>query len=176
MARPLVSCALTLLALALTSAAQMDTGDGEGHNKHPLSPVLQRQIFLSGKVITDDGSPLPDRAEVETVCNGLKRARGLTDRLSRDQEDVARLFKELSFAGIKLVTLAEGEINELHVGLKGTMNALVVKDTGAKTRRGQEGRDPHAGFRTATDPHLAGTACRRPCGAGSAEKLGRETR
>ena len=27
------------------------------------------------------------------------------DRLSRDQEDVARLYKELSFAGIKLVTV-----------------------------------------------------------------------
>src|SRR5215831_11581206 len=37
------------------------------------------------------------------------------DRLSRDQEDVAALFKQLSFAGVKLVTISEGEINELHV-------------------------------------------------------------
>lgn len=36
------------------------------------------------------------------------------DRLSRDQEDVAGLYKQLSFAGVKLVTLAEGEINKLH--------------------------------------------------------------
>src|SRR5205809_4444533 len=50
------------------------------------------------------------------------------DRLSRDQEDVAALYKHLSFAGVKLVTTAEGEINELHVGLKGTMNALYLKD------------------------------------------------
>jgi site-specific DNA recombinase len=62
------------------------------------------------------------------------------DRLSRDQEDVAALFKQLSFAGVKLVTLAEGEINELHVGLKGTMNALFLKDLAAKTHRGLEGR------------------------------------
>ena len=34
-----------------------------------------------------------------------------------------------------LVTLAEGEITELHVGLKGTMNALFLKDLAAKTRR-----------------------------------------
>jgi site-specific DNA recombinase len=27
-------------------------------------------------------------------------------------------------------TLSEGEINELHVGLKGTMNALFLKDLG----------------------------------------------
>jgi len=48
------------------------------------------------------------------------------DRLSRDQEDVAALYKRLSFAGVKLVTVGEGEISELHVGLKGTMNALFL--------------------------------------------------
>jgi DNA invertase Pin-like site-specific DNA recombinase len=62
------------------------------------------------------------------------------DRLSRDQEDVAGLFKRLRFAGVRLVTLAEGEISELHVGLKGTMNALFLKDLADKTRRGLEGR------------------------------------
>ena len=62
------------------------------------------------------------------------------DRLSRDQEDVAGLYKALNFAGITLVTLAEGVISELHVGLKGTMNALFIKDLAAKTHRGLEGR------------------------------------
>ena len=40
------------------------------------------------------------------------------DRVSRDQADVATLFKHLRFAGVRIVTLADGEINELHVGLK----------------------------------------------------------
>jgi site-specific DNA recombinase len=62
------------------------------------------------------------------------------DRLSRDQEDVAALYKRLTFAGVRLVTLAEGEISELHVGLKGTMNALFLKDLAAKTHRGLRGR------------------------------------
>jgi hypothetical protein len=31
------------------------------------------------------------------------------DRLSRDQEDIAALFKRRQFAGIRLVTLGEGE-------------------------------------------------------------------
>ena len=62
------------------------------------------------------------------------------DRLSRDQEDVAGLYKRLRFAGIRIVTLAEGEITELHVGLKGTMNALFLKDLAAKTHRGLRGR------------------------------------
>jgi DNA invertase Pin-like site-specific DNA recombinase len=66
-------------------------------------------------------------------------AEGL-DRLSRDQADIANLYKQLSFLDIQLVTLAEGEITELHVGLKGTMNALYLKDLAQKTRRGLEGR------------------------------------
>ena len=62
------------------------------------------------------------------------------DRLSRDQENIAGLFKQLTFAGVRLVTLSEGDIGELHVGLKGTMNALFLKDLAHKTRRGLEGR------------------------------------
>ncbi|HUW73584.1 MAG TPA: recombinase family protein [Methyloceanibacter sp.] len=62
------------------------------------------------------------------------------DRLSRDQEDVAALFKQLSFCNVRIVTLSEGEISELHVGLKGTMNALYLKDLAQKTKRGMEGR------------------------------------
>ena len=55
------------------------------------------------------------------------------DRFSRDQADVATLFKHLHFSSVQIVTLAEGEISELHVGLKGTMNALFLKDLAAKT-------------------------------------------
>ena len=62
------------------------------------------------------------------------------DRVSRDQADVAVLYKHLRFAGVGVFTLSEGEINELHVGLKGTMNALFLKDLAAKTHRGQRGR------------------------------------
>jgi site-specific DNA recombinase len=62
------------------------------------------------------------------------------DRLSRDQEDVAALYKHLSFSGVRLITIGEGEISELHVGLKGTMNALFLKDLRIKVKRGLEGR------------------------------------
>ena len=62
------------------------------------------------------------------------------DRLSRDQEDIAFIFKRLAFAGVKILTVADGEISELHIGLKGTMNALFLKDLAAKVRRGMRGR------------------------------------
>ncbi|WP_336974624.1 recombinase family protein [Sphingobium aromaticiconvertens] len=62
------------------------------------------------------------------------------DRLSRDQEDIAGLFKRMAYADVKIVTLSEGEVSHLHVGLKGTMNALFLKDLADKTRRGLRGR------------------------------------
>lgn len=62
------------------------------------------------------------------------------DHPSRDQEDIAGLFKRMSFANVKIVTLSEGEVSHLHVGLKGTMSALFLKDLADKTRRGQRGR------------------------------------
>ncbi|WP_119084620.1 recombinase family protein [Altererythrobacter sp. B11] len=62
------------------------------------------------------------------------------DRLSRDQEDMAGIYKRMTFSDIKIVTLSEGEISPLHVGLKGTMNALFLKDLADKVRRGLRGR------------------------------------
>jgi DNA invertase Pin-like site-specific DNA recombinase len=62
------------------------------------------------------------------------------DCFSRDQEDTAGLFKRLTFAGVNIVTLAEGDITHLHIGLKGTMNALFLKELAEKTRRGLRGR------------------------------------
>ena len=62
------------------------------------------------------------------------------DQLSRDQEDIAGLFKRMQFAGVRIVTLSEGDVSHLHIGLKGTMNALFLKDLADKTRRGQRGR------------------------------------
>jgi site-specific DNA recombinase len=62
------------------------------------------------------------------------------DRLSRNLGDIAKLFEKLTHYGVRIVTIAEGEITELHVGLKGTMNALFLKDMAAKVRRGQRGR------------------------------------
>src|ERR1700681_4489704 len=44
------------------------------------------------------------------------------DRFSRDQEDTAGLFKRLTFLGVRIFTLGEGEITHLHVGFNGTMN------------------------------------------------------
>jgi len=62
------------------------------------------------------------------------------DRLSRDLEHIANFHKQTSFAGVQVVTIAEGDISELHIGLKGTMSALFLRDLAQKTHRGLEGR------------------------------------
>lgn len=62
------------------------------------------------------------------------------DRLSRNQADIARLYQQLMFSEIIIETVTEGAISEMHIGLKGTMNALFLKDLGIKTHRGLKGR------------------------------------
>lgn len=62
------------------------------------------------------------------------------DRISRDLEHIAAFHKEATFCGVRIVTLAEGDISDLHIGLKGTMGALYLRDLSQKTRRGLEGR------------------------------------
>lgn len=62
------------------------------------------------------------------------------DRVSRDQEDVARFYKRVRFAGAKIVTLSEGEIGTLHIGMGGTISAIYIEQLAQKTRRGQIGR------------------------------------
>ena len=54
------------------------------------------------------------------------------DRLSRDQENIADLYKRMRFAGVRIVTLSEGEVSGLHIGLEGTTGALYLKDLADK--------------------------------------------
>jgi len=86
------------------------------------------------------------RPEFQCLIEGARRklfevvlAESL-DRFSRDQEHIASFHKQMRYFGVRILTVAEGEINELHIGLKGTMNALYLKDLGEKTHRGLEGR------------------------------------
>ncbi|OYW56837.1 MAG: hypothetical protein B7Y80_01770 [Hyphomicrobium sp. 32-62-53] len=62
------------------------------------------------------------------------------DRLSRDLEDIAGLYKRLRFSGLEIVTLADGSVNKMHVGLKGLMASIFLDDLAQKTKRGHIGR------------------------------------
>lgn len=62
------------------------------------------------------------------------------DRLSRDMEDMARLYKHLTFAEQDIYTVSEGHITQMHVGIGGMMSEMYLSELRRKTHRGLEGR------------------------------------
>lgn len=62
------------------------------------------------------------------------------DRLSRDQEDLAGIFKRLTFYGIRIQTVNEGATTSLHIGIRGIVGSMFLTDLGNKVRRGLSGR------------------------------------
>ncbi len=105
----------------------------------------EKQGYQVAEIYCDEGvsgSHLINRHGVSQMLSDAldNRFQGIItedlSRLSRDQEDVAGFFKRMSFIGIWIETVTEGMINELHIGLKGTMNALYLKDLADKTKRG----------------------------------------
>jgi site-specific DNA recombinase len=62
------------------------------------------------------------------------------DRLSRDQEDLAGLYKRLSHYGVEILTVNEGKTSAIHVGIRGLFGSLFLADLGAKIKRGHDGR------------------------------------
>ena len=72
------------------------------------------------------------------------------DRLSRDQEDLAGIWKRLTFAGIELRAVHEGTADQVQIGVRGLLGSLYLADLAHKVRRGMDGvvRDGrHAGGR-----------------------------
>jgi tetratricopeptide (TPR) repeat protein len=66
-------------------------------------PDTQRQvIFLSGKVMLDDGTPPPQGVVIERVCNGVPRAEGYADakgRFSFQLGNNNEVFQDASMGG-----------------------------------------------------------------------------
>lgn len=61
------------------------------------------------------------------------------DRLSRDMEDTAHIFKRLTFLNIKLVGVHDGEANTLTVGMRAIVAQMFREDNVKKVRRGMSG-------------------------------------
>lgn len=87
-----------------------------------------------------------DRPGLNDLMRAIERGAGTIvlaeslDRLSRDQEDIAGFFKRARHYGARIVTLSEGEIGAIHIGMNGTMAAVQLEQLGEKVRRGQIGR------------------------------------
>jgi site-specific DNA recombinase len=62
------------------------------------------------------------------------------DRLSRDAEDIAKLYKHTEFQDVLIHTLDIGDVSETDKGLAGLMSGLYIKSLAAKTHRGLLGK------------------------------------
>jgi site-specific DNA recombinase len=61
------------------------------------------------------------------------------DRLSRDQEDLAGIWKRLQFLGVEIRAVHEGKADAIQVGVRGLVGALYLQDLAHKVRRGMTG-------------------------------------
>ncbi len=61
------------------------------------------------------------------------------DRISRDQEGMAGIYKRLNYWDVRLYTLDHGEIGPMHICFGSLMNQAWLDNLAAKTKRGQIG-------------------------------------
>ena len=73
------------------------------------------------------------------------------DRISRDQEDLAGIFKRLSFSNVEIVAVHEGVADAMQIGIRGLLGSIFLTDLKHKVRRGMQG--------VVADGRLAGGDC-----------------
>ncbi|MGO4831490.1 recombinase family protein [Rhizobiaceae sp. 2RAB30] len=61
------------------------------------------------------------------------------DRLSRDQEDLAGIYKRLTHIGIEIRAVHDGKADIVQIGIRGLVGALYLQDLAHKVRRGMAG-------------------------------------
>jgi tetratricopeptide (TPR) repeat protein len=68
--------------------------------RQPFPQEIPRPIFISGKVMLEDGTPPPDQVVIERVCNGIARPEDYTDSKGRFSFEVGRnqgMFSDASY-------------------------------------------------------------------------------
>ncbi|WP_083948754.1 recombinase family protein [Aminobacter aminovorans] len=61
------------------------------------------------------------------------------DRISRDQEDLAGIFKRLTHEGVEICAVHDGRADIIQIGIRGLVGALFLQDLAHKVRRGLAG-------------------------------------
>lgn len=62
------------------------------------------------------------------------------DRISRDQEDMAAIYKRLRFLGIEIIAVHDGKADTIQIGIRSLIGAVYLEDLKHKVRRGMKGR------------------------------------
>jgi len=109
--------------------------------------VDDRGGFIAGEYIDEAKSGRTiNRPGLESLLSAVESKPGSVilceslDRISRDQADISYIYKKLNFQDISLVTLHDGDVNSMHIGVKGYLSQLYIEDLAKKTRRGQIAR------------------------------------
>ncbi len=90
-----------------------------GEPQQQRMPEMQRPVFLSGKVMLDDGTPPPDSVVIERVCNGINRPEGYTDSKGRFSFELGR--NNLMMADASVSSAADASMGGAGMG-RGTMD------------------------------------------------------
>ena len=110
---------------------------------------IARNDSLSGRPITvyrDDaksGSAMLGRSGIQRLFEDIESGNVLyvvteaIDRISRRQEYMAKFYSLCDYHDVGILSVHEGKVNELHIGLKGTMSQMYVKQLAERVRRGQ---------------------------------------
>jgi cytochrome c-type biogenesis protein CcmH/NrfG len=97
------------------------------------SDIMQRPIFISGKVTLPDGTPPPEPVRIERVCAGNVRTEGFTDRKGRFSFELGRSneFQDASMGGSD--TFPSG-------GMAGRTGSVGGSRTGSRNSMGIDSR------------------------------------
>lgn len=108
--------------------------------------VYEDRARTSSSMFGRDGlTAMMDAARVQAFDVVVVEA---LDRISRDQEDLAGIYKRLTFQGIRIQAIHDGVADAVQIGVRGLLGGLFLADLAHKVRRGMTGvvRDGrHAG-------------------------------
>ena len=118
-----------------------------------------RQGYAVGEIYTDyarSGASIMGRDGLLSMMDAARAGEfgvliiEALDRVSRDQEDLAGVYKRLTHFGVEIRAVHDGRADIVQIGIRGLVGAIYLQDLANKVRRGlagvvREGR--HAGGR-----------------------------
>ena len=112
---------------------------------HRLIAALGGHVIDEFTDAEQTGTTAASRDGLQTLLSNCRSGRYTVicaeslDRISRNRTHISQIYDELEYLCIPILTIQDGPVDDVHVGLKATMNAMYIKDLAAKTRRGQIG-------------------------------------
>ena len=103
------------------------------------SAWAERNGFIVAETFRDEavsGASTINRMGLERMRRAAREGRfeviiaEALDRISRDQADLAQFRKDMTFIGVGIYTVQDGEVGAMHVGLKGLMRAVLWLSAG----------------------------------------------